>query len=641
MFRCFFDRYCMSFLDFYNSKKSESCRLLKPKNAQVTLFVILAILIVGGVIAYFSLRTGIKQEIPQNMKPVYNHYLSCLEEHARQGIALLGEQGGRIKIPDFIPGSQYMPFSSQLDFFGQPIPYWMYVSGNNLLKEQVPSKSDMERELEEYVKERLVDCDFSDFAAQGFNVVVGGGEVKANINELDVELDINNPIVIYFDNQSVLITNHKINLKSKLGKFYDMAIDVYNFEKKNMFLEKYALDVMRLYAPVSGIEITCSPKVFVKEKIREDLVKGLESNIGMLKLKGSYYDLKSKDHNYFVVDIGRDFDEKVNFIYSSTWPSRIEIYGDTIVEPVGLQEGMGILGFCYVPYHFVYDIDFPVLIQFYDNEEIFQFPIAVVIDKNQARKALPTSVGVSIEPEICKYKNQNISIYTYDLDLNPVEANIKFKCLNTECRIGKTKLVNGDAVFEGSVPQCVNGFILASAEGYAPAKYQISTNEESVANVVLRKLYDVNLSLSCGGKNVGKALVSFTSDDYSTTIVYPDMKNVKLIEGQYKIKVYVYRNSSLKFPATSTRKCVEVPKGGILGLVGEKEEKCFDINIPETEVGFVVIGGGEANDYFTEQMLRDKKLNINVPLFKTPENLREVQENYIKVESSSLDLKFE
>ena len=44
-------------------------------------------------------------------------------------------------IPEYEAGSEYMPFSSQLDFLGNPIPYWYYVSGNNIQREQVPSKN--------------------------------------------------------------------------------------------------------------------------------------------------------------------------------------------------------------------------------------------------------------------------------------------------------------------------------------------------------------------------------------------------------------------------------------------------------------------------------------------------------------------
>ena len=40
-----------------------------------------------------------------------------------------------------------------------------------------------------------------------------------------------------------------------------------------------------------------------------------------------------------------------------------------MAEPVGNQEGMGMLGFCYVAYHFVYDLAYPVLVQVYYEDE--------------------------------------------------------------------------------------------------------------------------------------------------------------------------------------------------------------------------------------------------------------------------------
>lgn len=612
--------------------------LSRPKRSQLTVFIIVAILIVGGLLIYFAVRGGYTAQLPKNMEPVYDYYLSCLDETVREGISLLGEQGGYIEVPAFVPGSQYMPFSSHLDFFGQPVPYWMYVSGNNLLKEQVPTKRMMEKELEDYIEERIVKCDFSDFELQGYDVLIEQGSASVDINDLSVEVDVNNELVIYFEDQSAVVTRHEVSVSSKLGRFYDLALDVYNYEKKNMFLEKYALDVMRLYAPVTGVEITCSPKIFVKEEIREELISGLSANIGALKLKGDYYELASKEGNYFVTDIGQNVDENVNFIYSSDWPTRVEIYGDEVVEPVGLQEGMGILGFCYVPYHFVYDINFPVLIQFWDNQEMFQFPVAVIIDKNQKREALPTIAGESIEDEVCKYKNQQVRVSTYDSELTPIEARIKFKCLNSLCEIGKTSLQDGSSVLVANMPQCVNGFIVASAEDYADAKYQISTNEENSANIIMNRLYEISLDLG----DVDKALVRFTSDEHSASVLYPDMRSIKLSEGYYDVSVYVYKNSSLVIPAIHKRECVDVPQEGLGGFFGLEKEKCFDIDIPETNVEFAVVGGGRTQEYLTDRQLRDAvELNINVPLFGAPVSLEELQENHRRAEDEFIYLEFE
>jgi len=627
-----------------DNKAGDRKNLLKTNRAQVTIFIIIAIIIVLGIAVYFILRSPYRQEIPKNMQPVYDYYLSCIESNAQQGIALLGEQGGWINTDElgFIPGSQHMPFSSQLDFFGQAVPYWMYVSGNNLLKEQVPSKSKMEEQLADYIGKRADYCDFSDFAKQGFEVVVDNDGISdVSINDLNVDINLKNKIFIYFENESVEVQSHKISVESKLGKFYSLALNAYNFEKSQMFLEKYALDVLRLYAPVDGVELSCSPKTFVKSEIRSALADALEANIGVLKLKGSYYELAGKESNYFVSDIGESVDENVNFIYSSSWPARIEISPEDdplVITPVGLQEGLGILGFCYIPYHLVYDVNFPVLIQFYDEKEIFQFPVSIIIDKNQAREALPTATGVSIEPEVCRYKNQDVSVRTYDSKLNPVEARIRFKCLTTACDIGETSMQGAEAVLNARFPQCVNGFILASAEGYAETKYQISTNEESSADIILNKIYNIKLDLG----NVEKALVVFDSPDYSKSILYPDMNSAELIEGYYNISVYAYKNSTLKIPSTTRRQCVNVPKSGVAGVFGIEEEKCFNIETPETEVSFAVVGGGKTADYFTESQLGDaRELNINVPLFKTPQSLDDIQNNYAEVENAVLGVNFE
>jgi len=609
------------------------------KKGQVTIFIILAILIVGSVIAYFALRGNLMgTSVPEELRPVYDYYLSCLEARAEEGVALLGEQGGRIDTGDFEPGSAYMPFSSHLNFMGQAVPYWMYVSGNNLLRENVPSKAEMERGLGEYVGARVGLCDFSDFEAQGFDVFVDEGVASSVVNDLNVEIDVENRISIFKGDSSVVVSSHKFTVSSKLGKFYGLARDVYDYEKANMFLENYALDVLRLYAPVDGIEVGCAPKVFVKEEVVEDLKDGLAANIPSIRLDGSYYDLSSKDREYFVEDSGLDLDESVNFMYMKDWTTRVEMYGDKVARPVGLQEGLGILGFCYVPYHFVYDVNFPVMVQFYDDQELFQFPIGVVIAKSQAREALPTTSGVSIESRVCEFKNQEVDVYTYDVDLEPVEATISFKCLDAVCNIGETLVEGNDAILKGEFPQCVNGFIVADAPGYAQAKYQISTNEESLANVVLSKKY--NLSLDLG--DVDRAVVSFVSDGYSAMVLYPDMDSVELIEAYYNVSVYVYDGSSLKFPATSRSECVDVPESGLAGMFGGMTEKCYDINMPEMDIDFAVVGGGKTVEYITSEDLENaRELNLNVPLFGLPASIEELSVNHDRVEEEVVYVSFE
>jgi hypothetical protein len=196
----------------------------------------------------------------------------------------------------------------------------------------------------------------------------------------------------------------------------------------------------------------------------------------------------------------------------------------------------------------------------------------------------------------------------------------------------------GFAVYEGGLPQCLNGEVIASAEGYESGRNFVSSNEDDFVFVVLQKKY--NLSLDLG--EVDKALVSFVSDNYSSSVVYPEVKSIELVEGYYNVSVSVYENSSLKFPEINRRECVDVPESGVSGLFGLTTEKCYDINIPEMNVDYAVIGGGITSEYFTFDMLKNsQELNINVPIFSKPSSLEELQKNQLAVESEQIYLDLE
>ena len=615
--------------------------VLKTKRGQVTLFIILGIVIVMAIIGYFIIRNINPSSDLGNFQPAYNYYLDCMQVRTETGIKLLGQSGGYIYTEElpFESGSAYAPTSSQLSMGGTGVPYWSYVSGNNVLKEQKPTLDSMQEQLSRYVSEGINDCNFDEFNNDGVFVSIYAGDVDVIINENIVDVSMNNPVYFYSEeeNNSAVANNHAFSVKSKLGKFYNIASSVFSAEDEQTFLEDYGLDVMRLYAPVTGVELTCAPKVFKDDEMMNGIYDGLEANIPFLKLRGGHYELTKEENKYFVVDLEENVEEEISFSYSRDWPTKIEIYGDRIAEPMGMQEGLASLGFCYVPYHFVYDISFPVLFQVYDDNEMFQFPMVAIIKNNQARNASLLGDGSSAESELCKYKNQNVRVSTFDLDGNPVESTLRFSCLSQGCSIGSTEIKNGEAVVNADFPQCVNGILTAYADGYAPAEYVISTNRETSADVLMLKVYDVNVNLG----NVDKAIVIFTSKDYSSALNYPDSKSVKLIEGEYNMTAYVYAGSDLVFPAISQQQCIDVTASGVAGLLGQEEQKCFDINIEGQTVESALIGGGKGYDYFTESQLKSgKALMINIPLFGNPKSLEELQNNYIELEDSTLDTSF-
>ncbi len=606
---------------------------MKNKHGQVTIFIIIAILLVVGIGAYFLLRTTlIKIDIPENIEPIYTTFLACLEEDTSIGISILQSQGGYISLPEFEPGSEYMPFSSQLNFLGNPIPYWYYVSGNNIQKEQVPKEKDMEQQLEVFIEDKINNCNFNSYYEQGFEISLLEPEAKATIKDNKVEVKLDANLNVARGNESILIKNHKITVKSELGNLYDSAKKIYEEEQKNLFLEEYAVDTLRLYAPVDGVEITCSPIIRNADEVFDELQEAIEVNTLALNTKESTDD-------YFIIDV--PVKEEVRFLNSRNWPHSFEVTPSEgnflIANPVGNQPGLGVIGFCYVPYHFVYNVKYPVLVQVYSGDEIFQFPMAVVIQNNNPRQSLDATAIEIVVPELCKYKNTQIQVNTRDRQGGSVDAEISYECFGNKCNIGETEAGQLSEDF----PQCVNGYVLARADGFKDSKYLLSTVSPGSLTVIMDKLYDTNIELKLGGFSYNKdAIITFVSDQSSKTIVYPERRTVELGEGQYEIQVYIYKDSSITIGATTTEQCIEVPRG-VLGVFGLTQEKCFNIEVPEQIISQALAGGGKQNYFILESELsQGKTLKISAESLPSPETIEQLQINHFSFETRGLGIEF-
>jgi len=623
----------------------------RGKRGQVTVFIIIAIIIVVGVIGYMIFRnTLMDQVVPKDLEPVYAYYLGCIEEEARLGAIIMGEQAGYIEPPDFNPGSSYMPFSNQLDFMGIGVPYWYYVSGNGVVGEQVPDKSLMEDQLGDFIEEGIGRCDFSSFVDGGFEIRVARDvDVKTKIEENKIIVSVNQDLSIKTDNVSWTGNSHLKDVNSNLGVFYDLSKKIYDNFMETMFLENYGVDILRLYAPVDGVEIGCNSLIWSVGEVRENLTRALEANIGFIKVEGDYYELSNEENKYFVNNIGESVDANVNFLYLREWPMKAEVWpsegGLMKADPVGLQEGLGMLGFCYVPYHFVYDFAYPVMIQTYYEGEIFQFPVVVYINKNNPREPIEGEGLPNVAPQLCEHRNSEISVYTYDRELNPVEADISFKCFDTSCNIGRTIFKEGEAVLVDDFPQCVNGYVIANAEGYETGKYVVSSVSENSVSLVLDRKYKLDLEIKKAGGIIDSgdyAVVVFEKDGVSRGYNYPQQKKAELSEGEYEIKVYIYSNTYLKLEGGDSMRCVEVPKSGFLGIFGATEEKCFDLNVPDQEVEVAVSGGGTQNHYIAEsELVNSKKIIIDAQSFGSVSKIEDLQTNYNNIDISRLNVRFE
>jgi len=615
------------------------------KRGQVTPFIIVAVVIVALAILFIIFKENIfTSQIPANLEPVYKSFLQCLDDKTKIGIDVMESQAGYIELPQFESGSLYMPFSSQLNFLGNDVPYWYYVSGNNIQKEQVPTITEMQEQLSNFIDDKIRDCSYETYYSQGFEIEQGIPKANVKIKSGEVQINLNMDLQIRKSSDYVSVKSHTILVNSKLGELYDSAKKIYDHEQNSLFLEKYGVDVLRLYAPVDGVELTCSPKVWNAEDIFNELENAIASNVLALKVKGGDFSLSKEINKYFVVDAGVSNAVNVMFLNSKEWPHSFEVNPSDgpmlISKPIGTQAGLGALGFCYVPYHFVYNVNYPVMVQVYSGEEIFQFPIAVVISSNNPRQPVEGAVAVAGEvDELCENKIVSTTINVYDSYYNSIDANISFECSGTRCDLGQSS----GGVLITKLPQCVNGMIKAKATGFDDGKTIYSSIEDGIATVALNKLYEKQVQLKIGGKDFsGDAIISFSSDSgISKTILYPEQKIVELTEGQYEVQVSVYKNSSINLQATTHRECVEIPQSGIGNLFGLTKEKCFEVEIPAQVISNVLAGGGTQKYYVLESQLMDSKiLEIDAESLPTPTSLEELQVNYLAFEERGLDISF-
>ena len=607
----------------------------KVKKGQVTLFIIVGVILFAGIVLFFIFNDNIigVSSIDKEFQSVYDYYLSCIKSVTKEGVVILGDNAGYIEKPNLVSSTKYTPFSSELNHLGMEIPYWLYLAPNGSFIEQVPQLSDMESQLEKYIGEKIIYCNFSEYVNSGYVINVDKSEVAVTIDKERIIVNVVGDLDMHYNEKSSVVSMHTVSVDSKLGKYYDLAKQIFVYEKENVFLENYTMDVLWNYAPVDSINFDCDSTTFKDEDIRSNITEALNANINLIKFSGNNYDSSNVIKKYFTQNIGVNFDENVNIVYNPNWTSRIDFYGDRNVNPIGNVANM--LGMCFSNVHFVYDIQYPVLIQIWDEDFVFQYPVGVVIDNNNPREALSSAIKEE-EPigiDMCNYRDSKISVKTYDSYLNPIKADLSFKCIDDICNLGETDFIEGEYIYSGKIPTCINGVLTVSSDGYSKYNKIIATDVKSY-DIILYKEHELEIYVN-DLANEDKVMLNFYGSNGNViSAMYPETSVVKLSEDEYDIVAYIYSGSEITIPASTEKYCTSSSNifSELFGL-----ENCQEVTTPSTTVENVVIGGGKVNQYFTDEMLQNSNiLYIDPVIFDTPNDVESFQNNYLNVETSIL-----
>ena len=199
--------------EFY---KQELIRNNMEKKGQVTIFIIIAIVIIGIAVTFFAFKDtlNIGKASSSDVDPINTEFLSCLESTTEEGITFISLQGGYYEIPEDIAFS----------YIVEKAPYYYMNS-----KKYIPSTERIERELENYITEKLGLClNFSSFEVQGFEINEGDLSTSITVEEEKVYVDVNYPLVIKKGEETYRMNEFKINTISSLSRLYSASREIVN-----------------------------------------------------------------------------------------------------------------------------------------------------------------------------------------------------------------------------------------------------------------------------------------------------------------------------------------------------------------------------------------------------------------------------
>ena len=178
------------------------------KRGQLTIFVIIAILIVGMILLFFIIREGILQNpLAVESKEVYNFVQNCIEQEGIEIIYDIGRNGGYSFPSEFSTG------------LGTP---FYYHDGKNYM----PSEEQVENEISLYLDKILFFCtkNFVDFI--DLNIDQREVKTKTEIRDEEVILNVNYPISISKGNNTALLKDFQVKIPVRLGIVYDSVAKI-------------------------------------------------------------------------------------------------------------------------------------------------------------------------------------------------------------------------------------------------------------------------------------------------------------------------------------------------------------------------------------------------------------------------------
>ncbi|MEK6859836.1 MAG: hypothetical protein AABX54_03405 [Nanoarchaeota archaeon] len=190
--------------------------------AQVTVFIIIAILVVGGIAAYFILSKGKgNTQTSLDVKSIKAYIDQCIKDSADESVYFIALQGGYYDKPVL---SKYYLYNN--------IPYY-WISRDKI--SNVPTIAVVEEEIGKYIDDNVVYCvnDFNIFKESGYEFEIGEIKSTVKLSDKDLQVDINYLVAITKEEKTTRYDKFDYSVNTKFKSAYDSADLIIQEQKKN------------------------------------------------------------------------------------------------------------------------------------------------------------------------------------------------------------------------------------------------------------------------------------------------------------------------------------------------------------------------------------------------------------------------
>ena len=214
---------------FYKSKMSKENMkkrgiFLPHKRSQMTIFVIVAIMIIVVAVLIYFLYPIIKTNIGIGSKNPSIFLQNCLEDKINEGIELLSKQGGSIE-PEF-----YFLYNNE------KVEYLCYAESfyQTCVMQQPMLKRHIEGEIKNYIDTDAKNCLESlrvNYQNRGYNVQMKSGDIDVEILPNIVSVNFNESIVLTKD-ETERYNSIRVSVKNNIYELVSIANSILNWEAK-------------------------------------------------------------------------------------------------------------------------------------------------------------------------------------------------------------------------------------------------------------------------------------------------------------------------------------------------------------------------------------------------------------------------